>query len=250
MQKGLMHLLFITFLAASVLSCNNQKNCAACQRLSTGTFCGKCYNTFYNRSIKRCEVPNHPISNCVEYSETDASVCRRCEFGFGLNALNQCEKCKVNDCARCDDNADLCQSCYKGNLPSENACPESPKARCADPLCDICDLSGSLCFSCSNGNSLNKQLKCDKGIEGCQLLADGNSRCILCHYDYFINDEGICIKNADHKEGLFSNLFFWLTLCTILAICALVYINFFRKKNIDDEPLLQSNSARNTEIHI
>jgi len=244
-----MHLLFITLLAASVLSCNNQKNCAACQRLSTGTFCGKCYNTFYNRTTKRCEVPSHPISNCVEYSETDASICRRCEFGFGLNALNQCEKCKVDGCARCDDKIDLCQSCYQGTLPLENTCPKEPITKCADPLCDVCDLTGNLCFACSSGHSLDIKLKCGQGIEGCQLFSNETNRCILCHYDYFINDDGVCTKNADHREGLLSNLFFWLSLVTIIAICVLVYINVIQKKTVNEESLLQS-SAGNTEVYL
>ena len=234
------------------LSCDNQKNCGACQKLSIGSFCGKCYNSFYNRLTRRCDTPEHFIPKCVEYNETDSSICRRFEFGYGLNNLNRCEKCQAQDCARCDDNLQNCDLCFNGVLPIQNTCIRQTTMRCEDPLCDICDATGKICFYCADGFSLNHEIKCAKGIMGCQIISlDSPDQCSLCHYDHFIDGFGLCVKNLDHRNGFLSSYFFWISIFSIIAICVLVYINFFKKKSVGSDSLISHSvgESENTDFN-
>jgi hypothetical protein len=239
MQKFILSSICMAILISAAQTCKNQKNCGACQTLSIGTFCGKCYNTFYNRSTRKCEVPENPIPNCVEYFETDSSSCRRCEYGYGLNKLSVCEKCPEG-CAICDTDSQQCASKFGGIIPSKSNSLTDPVKTCNDPQCDICDATGNICLKCKGTLSLTIDLKCSEGLEGCQILSSANAgKCALCDYEYFINDDNLCTKNSDHKESLFSNIYFWLAILGTIVIGLIVYLKFVRKSGrMDDNYLL------------
>ena len=219
-------LLGLLVLCQLTTSCPNQKNCASCKYFDEKSFCGKCFNSIYSRKSQYCEEA-FTIPNCVEYVENQFAECLRCEYGYGLDTQKQCQKCKQENCAICNYQLDKCTSYFGGNVVNAQETEQvQVLSPCSDKNCDICDHKYGFCLKCKASFSLDSNLVCQKGLEGCQILHNNNpDQCLVCDYTHYINKEGKCLKNSDISYPFYKSFIFWLVILLVLIIFVLIQLS-------------------------
>ena len=138
------------------LTADGEVQCTLCTRTPLDPATGQCQEA--------CSTPNCNV--CLPDGEPAA--CQECEDGYGLVG-DKCEKCKVEGCASCDDDAAVCATCV-GNATAVNgtACVACPAG------CEACD-DPSRCTYCGEGDLTwdATQAKCVPcNADGCELCAD------------------------------------------------------------------------------
>ena len=228
------YFLTLILLTSLCTACPNEKNCAHCKYFQKASYCGKCYNSVYSRSNRGCDDSQVSVKNCVEYVEVGYPKCLRCRFGFGLDSQNQCQKCQVKDCAVCNGSPDKCSSCFGGKV-GKGTCEFEIPELCKDMNCDVCDQSSDICQLCKPGFSMNNDLLCVEGMEGCQILADGKkNRCFLCNYSHYLNNSGVCVSNSEFDYPFYKSFYFWMFFLAIVLVTigAQVYFNKYQERRL------------------
>ena len=182
------------------IDCQDQEKCVKCNSNNIRE-CLKCKDDFYLQPNKTCLTS--------------------CDPGYYPNEDNECIKCVMENCAKCDNKE--CYECMDDHYLFNNTkCPkECPDGyisvgkqcvQCSDPKCLKCsEYDLSVCTKCDYPNELLKNGKCVKEcgegyvqegqecancIEGCKQC--GNTiLCEICDTEngyYFLN--GKCVKNC------------------------------------------------------
>lgn len=94
-------IIYYFLLFFSISNCPSQNYCASCTTYEHSNICAKCYNSIFNASKNRCEVPKFNIEYCAEYSSDLSDIkCFRCQYGYYLQNDTTCKPCSAN-CADC-----------------------------------------------------------------------------------------------------------------------------------------------------
>ncbi|ELP93726.1 tyrosine kinase, putative, partial [Entamoeba invadens IP1] len=210
-----------------VLICDNDNNCLECN----GEVCSKCRLPYVLNENFKCVqcVDNENISKCIRFENVcdyeyfpnnnycwETSIyfdnchmasrttyeCVLCDEGYGLNTLNQCERCEYG-CLSCSFNSTFCVSCVTGFSISNGKCFIISKKDC-----DIYNMPLG-CESCANlmypieGRCLSCEIdNCDICKEESCLKCSFNKtttetplECVqqtVSHYNYYLNINNTC----------------------------------------------------------
>lgn len=217
--------LLLTALLGLALACPNEKNCAMCRQYNKANVCGKCFNSVYSRALKGCDDSSLKVDNCVEFNEVGTNKCVRCNFGFGLDVQGRCHKCAEEGCAVCNGSPDRCTSCFGGIVGRSGTCKQEILEYCRDTNCEVCDQSSDICMQCSSGFSLNALLKCEPGMEGCQIIDHyDKNQCFLCLHTHYLDATKKCLKNADFDYPFYKSFWFWIFVLVVIGCAILAQI--------------------------
>lgn len=145
----------------------------------------ECKENCPDATFKVGQVCNPCSPNCLSCTAIDS--CNKCEnlkfildgtcvevcpVGYGVNDKNECIKCQVDNCTKCDGlNPDKCLECPSNFVLTKNICKEiCPENTFKDGVnCSPCP---NLCKSCEDSNT-----------------------CIVCEDSYFVKN-GICTNDC------------------------------------------------------
>jgi hypothetical protein len=219
------------------LCCPDEEFCTYCYKSKTSEFaCGLCEQSFFDQKIGLCSknVSKH-IDQCQFYELdpiTQATRCKICNLGYRLTASNDCEKCKVEGCAKCSPN-NVCTACFGKRTPDiqKNLCLVEPVCQVVN--CDVCMYEEGIikCEVCSKGFAINNRddRLCAMAKEGCYLIDPIDStKCLECLSGYYIKKDRTCAPNSKQS------LIVWVVVTIVLAIFLLLvgYILYQRSKTI------------------
>ena len=182
------------------IDCQDQEKCVKCNSNNIRE-CLKCKDNYYLQ----------PNKTCLD----------SCDPGYYANEYNECEKCVMENCEKCDNKE--CYECMDdyylfNNTKCPKECPDGyisvgrQCVQCSEPRCLKCsEYDLSVCTKCDYPNEVLKNGKCVKEcgegytqegqecvecIEGCKQC--GNKvLCEICDTEngyYFLN--GKCVKNC------------------------------------------------------
>lgn len=95
--------------------------------------------------------------NCSICHKEPSEGCLICENGFGLKGQT-CSKCRIENCAKCNDDTNTCNYCKKGFILENNACKACPKEGCKQCGAGCVNCNGKECLKCK-GTKKTKRIK-------------------------------------------------------------------------------------------
>ena len=222
-------------LLSVVSACPSENFCTSCISYNDVNYCAKCTFSIYDAKAKQCVAPVNSIANCAEYFYNNELKCSVCDFGYGL-VKNKCVRCSVEDCAKCNENADQCESCYNGVLPYQNNCEKTDQhQKCDKQNCSVCTGDGKLCLLCEAKFSLDYTMSCVDGVENCNMLDSHAERCGLCNFGYFITKDGKCVANNTSSFN-YSTIMLVVFLIVLIGFGLFIYFMSKNRKKEENAP--------------
>ena len=235
--------LFYIFLIAATLCCPNEDFCRQCDFETS--VCLKCENSVLNKSSKKCDVNVKPIANCDTPNEDDASLCKKCVYGFGVTTdLKSCVKCEDANCASCPLNPKKCEACFgKFVLNEDNVCVVDD--RNLNPNCAVNHSNSNArqpgCLQCSDNFSLAGINCVAQTISKCAIIDIFYKGCQVCVAGYYIHEDKDCVLNGQRKPDKNKGskwLIFFLIVLIIGAGAAAYWYFKIRPQNGSSESLI------------
>lgn len=221
-QQTIIFLIFLT------LSCPDEKYCRICKSLNKDPYCSECENSYLDIKNSKCTTDIQQIKNCRVYSFSEKLICKTCKLGFGIKGDN-CRKCKINNCAFCNENINECQGCYSGLKGDKFNCETG--FACKNEDCKVCGIDDQ-CLICKKGFSLFER-ECRVNLEDNCFEMNENGDCLACAYGFYMTDKGGCVDNDNWHTSMFAKVMFGIVFFMFLSIVTyIVFIQIKKKSKI------------------
>ena len=234
-------ILLIIVTIALINCCPDDVNCRQCINV-TGT-CTNCYQAFlFKNTCQRVSFFSR-VNNCIGYapkmSESDATICNNCQYGYIPTKSDEKVICKaggIKNCALYDPALNTCLACFSGMNPAllGGSCEENKDK---NNNCDILAKLG-VCLKCNFGYVLSAGgtgTQCiSKYFVGCVAVnPTNNDQCILCDNGFYINSKGTC------SGGVMMIVFYIVgavVLALIIGVAIFCIVSRRRKSTSLDNP--------------
>lgn len=224
-------LIALATLVSMAFACPDERNCMACVENSTEGLCQLCFEGFVNPNTKKCTpIPTASlVDNCIFYEVEPGQTepikkCNMCNLGYKL-VDNKCLPCKVENCAICMDDINVCTACKNSKkvefTEGKSVCTDKPTEM---QNCEIAAYTSEnkpwKCEKCVPGHVLNEEVgwtdNCQKSkIKNCMIINNKSAdKCLACDFGYYVTKAGTCASNSA------MSLWGWLLLVVVLLAIA------------------------------
>ena len=230
-------LLTLALVAASALSCLDDKKCRECGiDGASNPVCTFCDNSYFDQTKSACEDDiTDRISNCLSYQKANGRInCAICEPGFVIDIDGKCLPCSSTDCAICNVNGE-CLACKGGIRLVDNRCDS--KTKCKDSNCEICRETNTtaICSSCQQDFMKVLTGECIKATNNCQIAESASGKCLRCETGFYLTEDSKCSNDMSTGHGVV----WWLLIIAVVACLGYAAYYFFvlRKQETDFTPV-------------